>query len=247
VPNTNTQIPAPRVPIADDTQNSIPTREWFRFFNAIYEFLGLSTGVIPETSGGTGNTTYATGDMLYASAPDTLTRLPVPGAPSYLGTDATNMPQWIPVAYGAFSNTTTQTAPAATPTGITFNNTDYSRHVSINGSKITLDKTGLYTIIFSLQLSNPSASDDDAIVWLRVNGANVANTGSQISILKSHGGTPGSGIMTVNFFYQFTAGDYFEIYGMSVLGNLQLKTYASSTSPDYPASPAAILTVSQII
>lgn len=245
MPNNDTQIPAPRVPISE--QNNIPTREWFRFFNAIYEFLGLRNGIIPETSGGTGNITYDTGDLLYASAPNTLSRLPVPGTPSYLGTDATNMPQWIPVAYGSFTNTTTQTAAANTPTGVTFNNTDYSRSVSINGSKVTLAKTGLYSITFSLQLSNAAAADDDAIVWLKVNGNNIANTASYVTVNKAHGGDPGSALMTVNLFYQFTAGDYFEIYGMTVLGNISLKTYAASTSPAYPASPAAILTVSQII
>lgn len=246
MPNNQTQIPAPRVPISE--QNNIPTREWFRYFNAIYEFLGLQNGIIPETSGGTGNITYATGDLLYASAPDTLSRLPVPGTPSYLGTDATNMPQWIPVAYGSFSNTNTQTAPAGTPTGITFNVTDHSRGITVNGSKITVAETGLYTITFSLQLSNPStSSEDDAIVWLRVNNNNVPNTASHVTIAKSHGGTAGSAIMTVNFFEQLTAGDYFEIYGMSVGGLIELKTYPAGTSPAYPASPAAILTVSQII
>lgn len=245
MPNNDTQIPAPRVPIVE--QETLPSREWFRFFNAVFEFLGLARGIIPETSGGTGNITYETGDLLYASAPDTLSRLPVPNAPSYLGTDATNMPQWIPVAYGAFTNTTTQTAPAATPTGVTFNNTDYSRSVSINGSKVTLAKTGLYSITFSLQLSNATAADDDAIVWLRVNNNNVPNSASYVTVNKAHGGDPGSALMTVNLFYQFSAGDYFEIYGMTVLGNISLKTYAASSSPAYPASPAAILTVSQII
>lgn len=245
MPNNDTQIPAPRVPIVE--QETLPSREWFRFFNAVFEFLGLSNGIIPETSGGTGNITYETGDLLYASAPDTLTRLPVPNTPSYLGTDSNNMPQWIPVAYGAFNSTDTQTPAANTPTGLTFGNTDYSRYVSINGTKITVAKTGLYTIIFSIQLSNAAAADDDAIVWLRVNNNNIANSASFVSVIKSHGGVAGNSVLTVNLFYQFTAGDYFEIYGMSVLGNVSFKTYPASTSPAYPASPAAILTVSQII
>jgi len=244
----DTQIPAPRVTIADASQDNIPTREWFRFFSNLYEFIGLGGGVVPTTSGGTGVTFYTKGDLLYASEDNVLAKLPVPGAAAYLGTDDTNMPQWIKVAYGAFTNTTTQTAPASTPTGITFNNTDYAQNVTIDGSKITLVNAGLYTIIFSLQLSNPStSSEDDAIVWLRINGTNIANTGSTMTVAKSHGGTAGSAIMTVNFFQRFEAGDYFEIYGMSVAGYLQLKTYAAGTSPAYPASPAAILTVSQII
>lgn len=243
--NNNTQIPAPRVPIVE--QETLPSREWFRFFNAIYMFLGLSRGVIPETSGGTGNITYETGDLLYASAPDTLTRLPVPNTPSYLGTDSNNMPQWIPVAYGAFNSTTNSTPAANTPTAIAFANTDYSRYVSINGTKVTLDKTGLYTIIFSLQLSNATATEDDMTVWLRVNNNDIANTASFITVPKKHGSVDGNSILAVNLFYQFTAGDYFEIYGRNVLGYASFTTYPASTSPAYPASPAAILTVSQII
>jgi hypothetical protein len=243
--NTDTQIPAPRVPISE--QNNIPTREWFRFFNAIYTFLGLSNNVIPVSSGGTGLTSYAVGDLLYATASDTLTRLPVATTPSYLGTDSTHMPQWIAVAYGSFLSTTTVTPAASTPTAIVFDTTAYSRYVSISGSQVTVEKTGLYSISFSIQLANATSADDDAIVWLRVNGADVANTASYISVIKTHAGVPGNLIVTLTLLQQLTAGDYFEIYGLSILGNVSFKTYPASTSPAYPASPNTILTVSQII
>ena len=246
MPDNQTQIPAPRVPIVEEA--TLPSREWFRFFNAVYEFLGLSRGIIPETSGGTGNITYEAGDILYASAANTLSRLPVPGEAAYLGTDDTNMPQWIKVAYGEFENTTTQTAPAGTPAAITFNNTTYNRGMSVSGSKITVTNTGLYTITFSLQLSNPNTtSDDDAIVWLKVNNSDIANTASHITVVKSHAGVAGSAILTVNFFQRLNANDYFELWGLSVLGHIELKTYPAGTSPAYPVSPAAILTVSQVI
>ena len=246
MPDNQTQIPAPRVPIVEEA--TLPSREWFRFFNAIYVFLGLSRGVIPETSGGTGNTTYVAGDILYASAADTLSRLPVPGEAAYLGTSTTNMPQWVKVAYGEFENTNTQAAPANTPTAITFTDTTYNRRVSVNGSKVTVANTGLYTITFSLQLSNSDTSaDDDAIIWLKVNNSDVANTASHITVIKSHGGVPGSAVLTVNFFQALNANDYFELWGLSVLGHIELKTYAAGTSPAYPVSPAAILTVAQVI
>lgn len=242
----DTRIPAQRVAITDASART-PSREWFRFFSNLFDFVGLGQGAVPPVSGGTGIKSYATGDLLYASAPNVLSRLPVPNEPCYLGTDATNMPQWIPVAYGSFANTNTQTAPASVPTGITFNLTDYSRHVSASGSKITVAKTGLYNIIFSLQLTNDNASEDDAIVWLRVNGADVPNTASHITVNKRHGSVDGNAILTVNLYTQLTAGQYFEIYGMSVLGYLTLRTYPGGTSPAYPVSPAAILTATQII
>ncbi len=42
MPNS-TQIPAPRVPVIDPATN-LMSREWFRFFNAVYEQLGAGNG-----------------------------------------------------------------------------------------------------------------------------------------------------------------------------------------------------------
>lgn len=241
----DTQIPAPRVAIAD---TAVPTREWFRFFSNLYNFIGLGEGAVPATSGGTGHNVYAPGDLLYATATDTLSRLPAGGDFCLLGTDGTNTPQWIPIAYGSFINTTTQTAPASTPENITFDVTEYARNISISGSRVTVANVGLYSITFSLQLSNSNTtSDDEAIVWLAVNGQNIPRTASRMTIVKSHGGSAGQGIMTVNLVQQLAAGDYFEITGMNVLGYVSLTTFPESVSPAYPMAPAAILTVTQIV
>lgn len=241
----DTQIPAPRVPITD---TDAPSRQWFRFFSNLYDFIGLGNGSVPPTSGGTGITTYAKGDLLYASDDNVLAKLPVPGTPCYLGTDATNMPQWIPVAYGAYTDNAGSSWAANTPTKITFNTTQYERNITNGGSQVNIQKTGLYTIIATFQLTNANtANDDDIVIWLRQNGTDVDNTASTMTVVKSHGGTPGSNILAVNFFIQLTAGDYFELYGLSKLGYAQLTTYAASSSPAYPASPSVILTVAQIV
>ena len=39
----STQIPAPRVPIVE-AETRLMSREWFRFFNAVYEQLGGGAG-----------------------------------------------------------------------------------------------------------------------------------------------------------------------------------------------------------
>lgn len=241
----DTQIPAPRVPITD---TAVTSRPWFRFFSNLYDFIGLGNGVVPETSGGTGNTAYATGDLLYASAPNVLSRLPVPGSPCYLGTDATNMPQWVPVAYAGYSDSSGSSWAANTPSKVPFNTTQYERNITNGGSKVNIQKTGLYNIIATFQLTNAdNANDDDMVIWLRLDGVDVANTASTITIVKKHAGINGSNILAVNFLLQLTAGQYFELYGLSKLGYAQLTTYAASSSPAYPASPSVILTVTQIV
>lgn len=241
----DTQIPAPRVAIADTTRS--PTREWFRFFSNLYDFIGLGAGAVPPTSGGTGIVSYAAGDLLYASAPDVLARLPVAGDHCYLGTDATNTPQWIPVGYGSFYDTSSSSFTANTPTVVPIGTATLQRNITLAANKVSVAQTGTYTITVSIQLTNATANDDDFILWLRVNGADAANTASHISVLKKHGSVDGSAILTVNFFYQFTANDYFELYGLSKLGYAQVKTYAASSSPAYPQSPGVILTVAQVV
>jgi hypothetical protein len=61
-----------------------------------------------ETSGGTGNDTYVAGDILYASAADTLSKLAKPSATAILTMDSAGVPAWKIPAYGGFSDTTTQ-------------------------------------------------------------------------------------------------------------------------------------------
>ena len=74
----DTRIPGSREPIAETA--GITSRPWYRFFSNLFEFLGLGQGVIPATSGGTGNITYAPGDLLYADSASTWSRLSVTDA-----------------------------------------------------------------------------------------------------------------------------------------------------------------------
>jgi len=248
----DTRIPSQRVDLVNKLDGGGPSRPWFRFFSNLYEFVGLRDGVIPETSGGTGNVTYATGDILYASAADTLSRLPVPGVgnAAYLGTDGTNMPQWVVVAYGAFLFTTSSSFAANTPTAITFSTTEHSKNVALGSpaSRVYVSNTGLYNAMFSVQLANTSTSQiDDCIIWLKLGGTDIANTATHISVPVKHSGVNGTAVLTVNVFHDFDAGEYFELYALSQNGTSQVTTIPGSASPLYPQSPAVILTVNQIV
>lgn len=224
------------------------SRPWYRFFSNLYDFLGLAVGVIPASSGGTGHITYTPGDLLYADTATTLQRLPAAPTPCYLGTDGTQMPQWIPVAYAAVGDTATQSAAANTPTMVSISSVVYSRGITLAGSKLTIEKAGLYTIITSLQLTNSNTTnDDDVVAWFRINGDDLPLSSSHTTIVKSHGGTPGSAVMTVNIFYLFGDGDTLELAWLTKLGHARIITYAGSSSPAYPQSPGVILTIAQVV
>jgi len=156
---------------------------------------------------------------------------------------------FLTLPYGSFYDTTNQTAAANTPTAITFNTTGVTRNTAVGTptSRIVFNANGLTTVTFSIQLTNPSASEDDVYVWLRKNGADVAATSSVVTVHKKHGAIDGAAILTVNFFQEYEAGDYLQLYWLTVGGTSQITTIAATTSPAKPASPGVVLTVSQII
>lgn len=89
-------------------------------------------GVLNETHGGTNQSTYATGDTLYASATNTLSKLGKPSALSYMTMTSAGVPVWEKFAYGAFYDTTDQHDGSTTiPYAMRLNTTSYSNNVSI--------------------------------------------------------------------------------------------------------------------
>ena len=64
------------------------------------------TGYLQQDSGGTGFTTYTTGDMLYASAANTLSKLGIGSAGQVLGISA-GVPAWVAAGTGTVSNIAT--------------------------------------------------------------------------------------------------------------------------------------------
>ena len=82
--------------------------------------------------GGTGLTSYATGDILYASAANTLSKLAKPTANSYLAMTSAGVPSWKNPKYGTFYNTTTETVGIInTAYPLNFDTTDLSNGVTV--------------------------------------------------------------------------------------------------------------------
>ena len=97
--------------------------------------IGLTThvsGVLPIANGGTNISTYATGDILYASATDVLSKFPKPAASSVLTMDSAGTPSWKNPKYGSFYDTTSQVLNLTnTAYPININTTDLSNGVSV--------------------------------------------------------------------------------------------------------------------
>jgi len=209
------------------------------------------SGLLNVISGGTGQSTYTNGQLLIGNTTgNTLGKATLTAG---TGITITNGPSAITIAtiknYGAFHDTTTQTAAAATATAITLNATDLSVGVTIGTptSRVVITNAGVYNLQFSLQLLNTSAQIDDVTIWLRQNGVDVPNSAGLDGVSNKHGAINGHIIIGWNYLLTAATNDYFELYWTTDSGASSIHTYpASAVAPIHPASPAVILTVQQV-
>ena len=142
-----------------------------------------------------------------------------------------------------------QVAAPNTPTLLQLNTQDLSNGVTLNTatSEITVAVAGKYNFAFSGQLNNSTTGQSLVSIWFAVNGSDVANSASRVTIAsRENETTPASALMAANVFLSLAANDKVTMRWLSVDGHGSLVTYPASTSPLYPAAPAMILTVNQV-
>jgi hypothetical protein len=151
--------------------------------------------------------------------------------------------------YGAFQDNTIQLAAVIdTPYAVKLNTTDLSNGITIvnNGSgnptRITIANTGIYNIQFSLQLEkNGGSGNMTADIWLRKNGVDIPSTTGKVVLTGSVRASPI--IAAWNYVLDVVGGDYYEL--MWAVSNIHVEIFAEAATPPHPATPSAILTVTQ--
>jgi hypothetical protein len=148
--------------------------------------------------------------------------------------------------YAAVQRTTDISFTANTATQITFNQNDFLNACSNDGTDgIHVSMAGIYNYQFSVQFKNTDTSIHSAWVWLRVNGVDVAGTGSKFDVTSSHGGTPGFVIGAANFYVKLQAGQYVEMWAAVDNTAVTFDASAAQVSPFVmPAIPAVVATLS---
>lgn len=116
-------------------------------------------------------------------------------------------------------------------------NTDYSVNVPVDG---------LYIMQFSLQLTNSDSSEYRAYAWIRINGADLAYSRSQVSVHRSHGGDPGAALMTVIYTLPLSEGDTIQLMWAVEDVAISIETLPAETTPPMPASPSVIASIFQV-
>ena len=145
--------------------------------------------------------------------------------------------------YGAFSDTTTQTAASInTAYGMVFNTTDSSNGVSIGSptSRLVADFQGVYNVQFSAQLDKTSGSAANIYIWLRKNGTNVPNTTTVVTLQ----GSSAKAVAAWNYIIQLDPTQYVEL--MWATDDTDVKILAATATSVWPAIPSVIATVTQV-
>lgn len=148
--------------------------------------------------------------------------------------------------HGSFYSTATQTAANTTTAyAITLNTTEMSNGVRVvDSSKITVEKTGVYNIQFSIQLSNSVNLPQDIDIWLRQNGSDIPYSNSRFGLAARKAvGDPYHTVGAVNFFVTMTGGDYVQLFWCTTDVGANITAYAAGATPTRPSIPSVIVTV----
>lgn len=143
--------------------------------------------------------------------------------------------------YGCFFDTTDQSAALVnTPYAITFNTTSLSEGVFLGSptSRIYVDRPGAYNFQFSLELSSTNATAKIIYIWARINGVDVDNSSTKITLQ----GSSAHYVAAWNFVLRLNTGDYFEL--MWATDNTNVQILADPATAFCPAIPSVIMTVS---
>lgn len=131
--------------------------------------------------------------------------------------------------YGEFCYLGGSIIPAAINTIYAFplDTTNTNSNVTIsNTSRININTSGNYKVIMSLQAGMTTNSVGSCDFWLRKNGVDVANSATQVDLLKDQ-----KAVIAMDWLVNSNGTDYFEIVYAVDDTNLNFPYFAASSSP----------------
>jgi hypothetical protein len=164
-------------------------------------------------------------------------------------TSTAGYPYWLginpqPNPYGSFSSLADQIVTGAnTATALTYTTTDIASQIYYSGSKIYVQATGVYRILYTVQMDTTSGGSQSVTVYIKKNGINIPNTASIFTIANN-----AENIAACEIMVSMLAGDYVEVFMISSDANMRAEyTAASGVAPnDVPAIPSIITVIQKI-
>ena len=148
---------------------------------------------------------------------------------------------------GAFHSEDTQTASINTATNMEFPATDISSGITVaSDTRLTVSRTGIYNVQFSAQFRNSDTAEAQADIWFRINGINVPDSNTRITIPKAHGGGDGFVVAAWNIYLTMTAGQYAEIMWSTPNTDVSIYHDSGLLLPTRPDVPSVIVTMNEL-
>lgn len=168
---------------------------------------------------------------------------------SWLSGSGIGYPYWLgqnpqPQPYGSFSSSQNQTVTGANiTTPLTYNSTEAASQTYHSGSKVYVQATGVYRVLFTAQLDTTSGGQQRVLLWFRKNGVNIANSNSTFTIQNN-----GENLAVCEIYVSLLAGDYVEVVMQSSDAGMTASFIAAGgTAPNnYPEVPSIILDINKI-
>lgn len=146
--------------------------------------------------------------------------------------------------YGFFTDSTTQTNPAANSVNIAGLNTiGPANGVSVvGGNAITVANAGTYTKLFTLNTSKTSGGTSTISVWLRLNGTDVVGSRQDLELVN----TLAQIFVSGNFTLDIPAGGSIQLCWSSADTTVSLAALPVSVAPTRPTGNSVKITLTRI-
>lgn len=196
-----------------------------------------AANILPVTAGGTGVATLASGEYLKGNGTGDITSTATIPYADLAGR-----------AYISAYSATDQSGSISAATAVIIGTTGFSSGISMvnNGSgnptRITYAAAGTYMVSASLQFANSDTANHNVTIWLRKNGADIANSSTVINVPKA--GDGGNTFFQIVFYEQVTAGQYIEVMWLPTSALVTLDYIAAGAIA--PAAPSVILASERI-
>lgn len=119
---------------------------------------------------------------------------------------------------------------ADTPTVIPFDTNPVGNRIVLSNGEIQVQQQGLYKYTVSIQLDKTGGGTDFCDFWVRVNGNDVANTGSQVTLI----GQNGEMLATCSYYLTLNANDTVISVFASPDPTMTATTFSAWTTPGDP-------------
>jgi hypothetical protein len=154
--------------------------------------------------------------------------------------------RFVSLPCGSFFSNASTNLTSNVVTVVTLNNTDANATVAttLSNGSVQVTYAGVYNYQFSAQFENSGSQAHDVDFWVRVDGNNVYESATQLTIPSKHGNRNGAAVAALNIFVTAEANSVIDFVCAASHPDIRLAALPASSSPfDRPSIPSLISTI----